>query len=387
MTHVYTEKVEKYQELLTSKKIYVIDVETTLISKDKYKTVYNTPPEYIVHAVSNVLQPKVFVQRNHKDLHYLFRNLSWDNMYVGHNITYDIFIAATYDLSTFGTKGFIWDTMLAEYLLTNQVERMPSLEQCCANYGIKMVKGQEVAEAMKAGVCPSTLPPEQLDEYLEQDINMTKELFFKQKTEFYKRPPEWQVMFINQMFFLVNTLRASVNGMKIDRQYVEHQKLALWADVARLEKYLKEFMGVQTSTDPSIWNPASNADLTIFLYGGTKKWDDRVPNGVYKTGASAGKTRYKIEKKQFVRTPIFESRGSVDTSALKDMLKATKLGATGAYAPFLEKLIEYKDKNKNLSTYYEGYMNHATVDDYIKPNGNKIIQWRCVCDCGNEVLF
>lgn len=25
-------------------------------------------------------------------------------------------------------------------------------------------------------------------------------------------------------------------------------------------------------------------------------------------------------------------------------------------------------------------------DDYIKPNGTKIIQWKCVCDCGNEVV-
>ena len=28
----------------------------------------------------------------------------------------------------------------------------------------------------------------------------------------------------------------------------------------------------------------------------------------------------------------------------------------------------------------------SRADDYIKPNGNKIIQWRCMCDCGNEVV-
>ena len=28
----------------------------------------------------------------------------------------------------------------------------------------------------------------------------------------------------------------------------------------------------------------------------------------------------------------------------------------------------------------------SRADDYIKPNGNKTIQWRCVCDCGNEVV-
>jgi DNA polymerase I-like protein with 3'-5' exonuclease and polymerase domains len=260
--------------------------------------------------------------------------------------------------------------MLAEYLLTNQVERMPSLEQCCANHGIEMAKSAEVAAAMKAGVCPSTLPPEQLDEYLTQDINMTKALFLKQKEEFYKRPVEWQVMFINQMFFLVNTLRASVNGMKVDMQYVEQQKLEIWLEVTKLEKYLKEFMGVQTSTDPSIWNPASNSDLTVFLNGGTKKWDERAPNGVYKTGASVGKTKYKIEKRQFIRCPIFESRGSVDISALKDMQKSALSSGMSFYSPFLDNLIKYKDMNKNLNTYFEGYMNHATDDGYIKPKYN-----------------
>ena len=29
----------------------------------------------------------------------------------------------------------------------------------------------------------------------------------------------------------------------------------------------------------------------------------------------------------------------------------------------------------------------SRADDYIKPNGNKIVQWRCVCDCGNEVVI
>lgn len=27
----------------------------------------------------------------------------------------------------------------------------------------------------------------------------------------------------------------------------------------------------------------------------------------------------------------------------------------------------------------------SRADDYIKPNGHKIIQWHCVCECGNEV--
>lgn len=371
MTHVFVEKIRKYQEVLKSASIYVVDVETTLISKDKYKTVYNTPPKYICHGFLNCTNfdtPSILW--NSGNLFDGFK-IHRDLLLVGHNISYDTFIASTVAYSGFKVGVFIWDTMLAEYLLTNQIERMPSLEQCCENHGIAMRKDEEVAQMMKAGVCPSTIPKDKLEEYLKGDLLMTKEVFKKQRELFYQRPPEWQVMFINQMFFLVNTLRASCNGMKIDWGFVAGNKTTLEASVAAYEADLKKFMGDKTSTDPSIWNPASNSDLSVFLYGGIKKWDERVPNGVYKTGIKAGQTKYKIEKREKHIFPNFDDKGSVDEAALKSCLKdVMSPRRMFDYSEFLEKLIEYKDTNKNLNTYFEGYMNHATVDRFIKPKYN-----------------
>lgn len=370
MTHVFVDKIRKYQEVLKSTSIYVVDVETTLISKDKYKTVYNTPPKYVCHGwVSAVAQKDVVnIEWDHSDLYYIVDSIITDQIYVGHNISYDIFIASTFG-NTHSKSLFIWDTMLAEYLLTNQIARMPSLEQCCENHGIAMRKDEEVAQMMKAGICPSTIPKDKLEEYLKGDLLMTKEVFKKQREQFYNHPPEWQVMFINQMFFLVNTLRASCNGMKIDWGFVADNKTTLEAAVATYEADLKKFMGDKTSTDPSIWNPASNLDLSVFLYGGTKKWDERVANGVYKTGIKAGQTKYKIEKKEYHNGVMFSDRGSVDESALKSLINGAG-PCTKEYKDFVEKLIEYKDTNKNLNTYFEGYMNHATVDGFIKPKYN-----------------
>ena len=256
MTHVFVEKIRKYQEVLKSAFIYVVDVETTLISKDKYKTVYNTPPKYVCHGWVNCTNfDKPSILWNSGNLFDVFKIQKRDLLLVGHNISYDTFIASTVAYSGFKVGVFIWDTMLAEYLLTNQIERMPSLEQCCENHGIAMRKDEEVAQMMKAGVCPSTIPKDKLEEYLKGDLLMTKEVFKKQRELFYQRPPEWQVMFINQMFFLVNTLRASCNGMKIDWGFVAGNKTVLEADVIAYETYLKKFMGDKTSTDPDIWNP------------------------------------------------------------------------------------------------------------------------------------
>jgi len=368
MTHVFVEKIRKYQEVLKSAFIYVVDVETTLISKDKYKTVYNTPPKYVCHGwvnCTNFDTPSILW--NSGNLFGGFK-IHRDLLLVGHNISYDTFIASTVAYSGFKVGVFIWDTMLAEYLLTNQIERMPSLEQCCENHGIAMRKDEEVAQMMKAGVCPSTIPKDKLEEYLKGDLLMTKEVFKKQRELFYQRPPEWQVMFINQMFFLVNTLRASCNGMKIDWGFVAGNKTTLEASVAAYEADLKKFMGDKTSTDPSIWNPASNTDLSVFLYGGIKKWDERVPNGVYKTGIKAGQTKYKIEKRECVCRDTFPNLSSVDEAAIRQCL--VYASHPSGWKDFLEKLIEYKDTNKNLNTYFEGYMNHATVDGFIKPKYN-----------------
>lgn len=367
MTHVFVEKIRKYQEVLKSASIYVVDVETTLISKDKYKTVYNTPPKYVCHGYLNIDSHAIpGIRYNPGGLFEYFSDCE-KNLYIGHNITYDIFIALNQG-SNFKMASIVWDTMLAEYLLTNQIERMPSLEQCCENHGIAMRKDEEVAQMMKAGICPSTIPKDKLEEYLKGDLLMTKEVFKKQRELFYQRPPEWQVMFINQMFFLVNTLRASCNGMKIDWGFVAGNKTTLEASVAAYEADLKKFMGDKTSTDPSIWNPASNTDLSVFLYGGIKKWDERVPNGVYKTGIKAGQTKYKIEKSACLCRDTFPNLSSVDEAAIRQCL--VYASHPSGWKDFLEKLIEYKDINKNLNTYFEGYMNHATVDGFIKPKYN-----------------
>ena len=64
----------------------------------------------------------------------------------------------------------------------------------------------------------------------------------------------------------------------------------------------------------------------------------------------------------------FPNLSSVDEAAIRQCL--VYASHPSGWKDFLEKLIEYKDTNKNLNTYFEGYMNHATVDGFIKPKYN-----------------
>lgn len=364
----YATKINNYINKLNNTNVYAIDVETTLIKKDKYKTIFNSPPKLVCFAYNKVSRDRddIIISDGSRTITSAFTNAA--PVWVGHNISYDLYIAYNEAGGPFSLMASVWDTMLAEYLLTNQVSRMESLEELCLKYGIEAQKEEEVAQLIKSGVCPSTIDSDKLEEYLKTDVWMTQCVFKEQYKLFKARPKAWQVMFINQMIFLTNTLRASCNGMKIDNVFVDTNKKDLQKQVQYLQENLMLFMANDTSTKPSIWNPSSNSDLSVFLYGGTKKWEERVPNGVYKSGIKAGTTKYKIEKKEIQLKPHFSSRGAVDEAAINDMLNAVHKASD--MAAFLTDLLKYKDYSKNLNTYFEGYMNFQDADGFISPKFN-----------------
>jgi DNA polymerase I-like protein with 3'-5' exonuclease and polymerase domains len=373
MTHSFVDKVNKYRNALSLPwASFVIDVETTLIPDGKYETVYNRTPRYVMDGVlgtdSSWKEPKI-----HENVDQLISNIDYrDFIWIGHNISYDLWIYNYYkNLSEINSKDLlIWDTMLAEYLLTNQVERMPSLEKCCENYGIPMQKENEVSDLIKSGVCPSVIDKTKLAEYLKIDLLMTREVFLKQKEIFDSKPKAWQNMFINQMFFLLNTLRASWNGMKINEEFVEQNKVKLRAELAYLEGWLTASMEGMSGVPAEYWNPASNKDLTVFLYGGFKEWTEREQVGVYKTGLKVGQPRWKLNKKESVLGVRYIGQNSVDESALKECKEASSRTGDSTMVTFLDNLLKYKDTSKNYNTYFEGYMNFNNGDGYINPKYN-----------------
>jgi len=366
--HAFVDKCREYRKKLDSGAVSIIDVETTLISNEKYKTVFNNTPEFICAGVACLSLRYVIFTEDDSVLRSVFKT---DNICVGHNITYDLLIGYSTDTKFSSKSLYIWDTMLAEYLLSDQVNTGFSLEQACEFRGITLHKEDEVSQLIKSGVCPSTIDKAKLHAYLEQDVLMTKELYLKQKAQYDKRSPAWQSMFINQQFFLLNILRASCNGMKIDEPFVTKNKLELKDKMTLLECDLIRLMWIISGLHVvGVWNPGSNADIGLMLYGGIKKYDDRVQVGVYKTGLKVGQPRYKVEKKGYpVEMPSISNKMSmsVDEEALKTYLKHASPDAHRK--EFIEKLLEYKDVSKDYNTYYEGYMNFQK-DGFINPKYN-----------------
>ncbi|WP_033928935.1 hypothetical protein, partial [Vibrio cholerae] len=90
---------------------------------------------------------------------------------VGQNIKFDLlWMMKTYpDFREMLPNLCIWDTQLAEYLLTGQDHKMASLNELAVKYG-GTLKDDRIAEFWKAGVDTTDIPFPMLEEYQKYDV-------------------------------------------------------------------------------------------------------------------------------------------------------------------------------------------------------------------------
>jgi DNA polymerase I-like protein with 3'-5' exonuclease and polymerase domains len=126
-----------------------------------------------------------------------------------------------------------------------------------------------------------------------------------------------------------------------------------------LEQASNELDHLISSYAPDIpLNLNSNFHLSSLLYGGTIEIEDRLPIGVYKTGAKTGQPRYKIITKQYVLPRLIEplkgSELATDGYFRSDEDTLRNLKATGDGKRLIDKILERRGIEKLRGTYYEG---------------------------------
>lgn len=366
-----SEQIAEYRERLNNNtKHFIIDFETKLIDKTDKKTVFSHPPELVLlgHCWGYIEPPTgsgsptaylinsyvkcIGKSKEHKH-----------TLTIGHNVMFDLCcIPEVFKLPNL----MVWDTQKAEYLFSNQTVQYVSLDDLAAGYGIPG-KDSEVSDMIKKGICPSTIPEAKLAKYLTQDVTVTRDIFYRQLERFNKMPKNWQNMFISQMIYLVNTTRASLNGMAVDTEEASRQMYNLQGSYINLDLDLKEMMrNISGYNSPDFWNPSSNQHVSALLYGGTLVDDTGTECiGTYKTGPKAGTPKYRRSK------TTLEIKGKVGSSIADKADEKTLLGLsailpTGSDVKlFIELLLEYRDVGKTLKTYYEGYLTYAKHDGKI----------------------
>lgn len=130
-----------------------------------------------------------------------------------------------------------------------------SLAASCARYGISG-KRSFVSSLMEAGICPSEMPRAALQEYCEQDVRATYELFLRQRS----RLAELKLLPVAYARNLLTPVLADIEprGMYLDKERV----LTTHADYSiRYNKLMAEFNALTGGL-----NPRSGKQMGEFLY-------------------------------------------------------------------------------------------------------------------------
>lgn len=245
----------------------------------------------------------------------------------------------------------IWDVQLAQFIIQHQKNPFPSLDQIAEYWNTTKKKSYLVEEFWDEGVDTLEIPRHILQEYLDQDLITTEEVFLKQ-LEFFSKNPKLYKLFKLQCADLLVLEEMEWNGIKYD---FEKAKLESEKCKKRINEILSELQKGYEDI-PIDWN--SRDHLSCFLYGGTIIHEARLPVGVYMSGEKCGLPRFKI-----LRTP-FELPKLVDPIPNSNLKKQgyfstseevlQQLKTKKAVATKINLLLEKAELEKLVNTYYDG---------------------------------
>jgi len=266
----------------------------------------------------------------------------------------------------------IWDCQLAHFIITNQKNPYPSLNQVAEYYGLG-TKIDKIAEYWEQGIQTTDIPYEELVEYLNMDLLLTYQIYFKQQEELESKPHLRKLLNISMVDTLV-LADMEWNGMKYDFTLSKNKAETLTEQIREIDKNLYEIC-----SEPGCnWN--SNDHLSAILYGGTLKLPYREKyEKILKDGTVRERERNSIREvvmPQLV-APLkgteCAKEGYWKTS--EDILRALK--AKGVAKRLIELVLQRSLLDKELNTYAEGlpklYEEKHYTDEIIHGQFNQCV--------------
>jgi DNA polymerase I-like protein with 3'-5' exonuclease and polymerase domains len=280
---------------------------------------------------------------------------------VAHNAAFDLHYLLKHGVYSQQAlaKAHLWDTQLAEYLLSGQQHKFPSLDECAAERG-GTLKDNRVSVMFEAGKGAEEVPRNMLEDYLKADLKNTQTVFWSQ----YKEAMEKGLLPLmhSQMDARLATIEMQYNGLAIDKTMLEVERDKLEIEVAMLGSQLR-YEGECVSGFSL--DPTKPQQLAKVLFGGQITLKEKEADGFYKNGKPKFKTVDRV-----VSTSGFgitcksawrnESGPSTADNVLEELLTTTM---SPMCRGFIEKVQDYRDKSKQLSTYYDG------ISDLLMPDG------------------
>jgi DNA polymerase I-like protein with 3'-5' exonuclease and polymerase domains len=306
---------------------------------------------------------------------------------VGHHIKFDLIYIKRLDPDAYGLLITlpIWDTSIAEYLISGQRHTFPSLKdvakrRCPDSEG----KADTLANLIAAGKTTEDIDIDDLIKYCAQDVNVTLEVALDQIREVKDNPA---MMSLIMMHSNVSKVLAEMedSGVHFDMDRAlkaanntDLERILTRASIgeavrARVEGQCGVDVSEQVAACSDQWM-GSTAFWSSYLFGGMYKFKFKKPNGEWKSGPNKGKTRFSTEE----RTIEFNSLITPSTVGAKrganghwsvDEATLSKAHALTMFT-IVRDLLELRRLDKILNTYLTSLPKKAT-NGFLHPNINQ----------------
>lgn len=273
-------------------------------------------------------------------------HIGQSSLIVGFNLKFDLHWIRRYGINLLNHK--LWDCQLAEFIIDNQRNRYPSLNDTLQKYGLP-VKKDILKSHLDRGIDVDAIPKDELLEYLGQDLESTYLLYEKQK-ELIK---PYYNLFRIQCQDLAVLADMEWNGLKFNTEISSAKANWYRSRIATIKQAIQ-----QDYVLPEWFNFGSGDHLSAFLYGGTITTEQREQVGVYKTGSKIGQPRFKVTDVPYtfprLVSPPKGSELKKDGlySTAEDVLKELK--GPPRVKRLINNLLDIAKLEKEVSTYFEG---------------------------------
>ena len=175
----------------------------------------------------------------------LQRVLDNTTLLIGHNLQYDLqWLWAC----GFKYDGQIFDRMLGDYILERGQKGSVSLENCALRYDLDMKKSDTLKDYFRRGFQTDEIPLEELSMYLEQDLKVTRSLYWRLLDEYDKPEAESLVNVRDTTNKVCKTLtKIYMNGFSIDKVALKEVRKQFEDELLQIENRLnakvKSLMG------------------------------------------------------------------------------------------------------------------------------------------------
>ena len=263
-------------------------------------------------------------QTNEGSLAELSERIGRASVLIGFNFKYDLHVLRKLGVDAAFREGLpIWCCQVAEFILSNQTWRYPSLNESAMKYGLGSKVDLIAEKYWKNGIQTEDIPWEELQEYAIQDAVLTLKLYEAQQASMsasQKRLCRLQCM------DLLILEEMEWNGIRFDNELCEARAKEIEAEIKTITD---ELSGIY----PGIpINFGSGDQLSAFLYGGTITTEGTEHIGFFKTGERAGQPKYK-------KVEIGH-----ELPRLVEPLRGSELKKPGVYATNADTLLKLRPK-------------------------------------------